>query len=62
MEYKTTDAQRESVKRWTQGRDTMTLRFSKEDGEMIRSAARNEGLSLVRFFLVCVGEHLQNKP
>lgn len=51
----------ESVKRYQQKRDAIMLRPSKEDGERVRAAAKDRGMSVQAFVMKAVFEYIGNR-
>lgn len=51
MPYKGSEAEKNAVKRYQQGRDAIMLRPSKEEGAQIRKEAEKSGKSVQRYIL-----------
>lgn len=52
----------EYVKKYQQGRDAIMLRPSKEDGQKVRSAAKERGMSTQAFVMKAVFEYIAKNP
>lgn len=51
MPYKGSEAEKNAVKRYQQGRDAIMLRPNKEEGAQIRKEAEKSGKSVQRYIL-----------
>lgn len=49
----------ESVKKYQEGRDAIMLRPSKEDGAIVRNAAKEHGKSVQRFVMDIVLDYIK---
>ena len=50
------------VKKYQEKRDAIMLRPSKEDGQIVRSAAKERGMSVQAFVMKAVFEYIKKNP